>query len=158
MEAAAQAWLASAIVVTPAAVGTALLAMPRANGAARWLGACGSAAALALVAALLAGGASGVHEVWQWAPELWCRVAWRLDTATLALAGLVAFVGALVLQFAGAYFGASAKGRRAIAVLSLFEASMLGLVLSDDLLLLFVFWELTGLCSFFLITTDADKR
>ena len=35
---------------------------------------------------------------------------------------------------------------------------MLGLVLADELLLLFTFWELTGLCSFFLIGTDADKR
>jgi multicomponent Na+:H+ antiporter subunit A len=81
-----------------------------------------------------------------------------LNVATLAFAALVSGVGALVLHFAGAYFGASDKGRRAIAVLCLFEASMLGLVLADELLLLFAFWELTGLCSFFLINTDADKR
>jgi len=151
-------WLASAAVIVPAAVGGILLALPRAERWARALGVAGSLGSLLLVSLLLADGAAGVAVAWEWAPSLSLRVAWRLDVATLALAALVAGVGALVLQFAGAYFGSSPKGRRAIALLCLFEASMLGLVLSDELLLLFTFWELTGLCSFFLIITDADKR
>ena len=103
-------------------------------------------------------GAGGVHVAWEWAPAFQVEIAWRIDAATLALAGLVSFVGILVVQFAGAYFGPSTKGARAIATLCVFEASMLGLVLSDNLFALFTFWELTGLCSFFLINTDADKR
>ncbi|HIG44016.1 MAG TPA: hypothetical protein EYQ14_26310 [Gammaproteobacteria bacterium] len=62
------------------------------------------------------------------------------------------------MQFAGAYFGSTTKGRYAVATLGLFEASMLGLILADNLFVLFMFWELIGLCSFFLINTDADKR
>jgi multicomponent Na+:H+ antiporter subunit A len=125
---------------------------------ARTLGIAASLGAVALLGWLLADGATGVVVAWEWAPALAVRVAWRLDPATLGLATLVAGVGALVLHVAGAYFGPSQKGRRAIGLLCVFQASMLGLVLADELLLLFTFWELTGLCSFFLINTDADKR
>jgi NADH:ubiquinone oxidoreductase subunit 5 (subunit L)/multisubunit Na+/H+ antiporter MnhA subunit len=151
-------WIATGAVLLPAIVGALLLALPRAEAAARALGVAASAGSLLLFAALLAMGAQGVAVAWEWAPQLFLRVAWRLDVATLALGVLVAGVGALVLHFAGAYFGPSAKGRKAIALLCLFQAAMLGLILSEDLLLLFTFWELTGLCSFFLILTDADKR
>ena len=158
MIAAEQVWTATAAVLLPALIGALLLAAPRLAGAARLLGVAASVGSSILFAGLLATGASGVGVAWEWAPELYLRVAWRLDVATLAFALLIAGIGALVLQFAGAYFGATAKGRKAIALLCLFQASMLGLVLADELLLLFTFWELTGLCSFFLITTDADKR
>ena len=121
-------------------------------------GATGSGLSLALIVWLLLARVQGVRVLWNWAPELDFVLSWRLNDGTLAIAALVAFVGVLVMQFAGAYFGPSAKGRRAIATLSLFEASMLGLILADNLFVLFTFWELTGLCSFFLINTDADKR
>ncbi len=154
----AAVWIATSAVALPALAGALLLALPRGAGLARGLGVAASLGALLGFVALLWDGASGLAVAWEWAPALGVRVAWRLDFATLALAALVAAVGALVLHFAGAYFGGSDKGRRAIGVLCLFQASMLGLVLADDLLLLFTFWELTGLCSFFLIDTDADKR
>jgi len=151
-------WTATAAVLLPALIGVLLLAAPRLAGAARLLAVAASAGSLLLFARMLAAGASGVAVAWEWAPALSLRVAWRLDVATLAFAVLVAGVGALVLHFAGAYFGPTSKGRKAIALLCIFQASMLGLVLADELLLLFTFWELTGLCSFFLIITDADKR
>ena len=93
-----------------------------------------------------------------WAPEIGLSLTLRLDAATLALAAMISFIGTIILQFAASYFGPTDKGRRAIGTLALFLTAMLGLVLSDDLLALFVFWELTGICSFFLIKTDADKR
>jgi multicomponent Na+:H+ antiporter subunit A len=153
-----QVWIATAAVLLPASIGAILLALPRLAHFARPLGVAASIGSLLLFAHLLAAGANGIAVAWDWAPDLFLRVAWRLDVTTLAFALLIAFVGALVLQFAGAYFGPTAKGRKAIALLCIFQASMLGLVLADELLLLFTFWELTGLCSFFLITTDADKR
>jgi NADH:ubiquinone oxidoreductase subunit 5 (subunit L)/multisubunit Na+/H+ antiporter MnhA subunit len=128
------------------------------GGRAGLIGATGSGLSLALIIWLLLERVQGVHVLWEWAPELNVVLAWRLNDGTLALAALVAFVGVLIMQFAGAYFGSSSKGQRAVAVLGLFEASMLGLILSDNLFVLFTFWELTGLCSFFLINTDADKR
>jgi hypothetical protein len=111
-----------------------------------------------VVVYLLVAQVQGVYVLWEWAPDLDVILSWRLNQGTLAIAALVAFVGVLVMHFAGAYFGSSQKGRRAIATLSLFQASMLGLILADNLFILFTFWELTGLCSFFLINTDADKR
>jgi multicomponent Na+:H+ antiporter subunit A len=150
--------ITSAAVALPALAGAFLLAFPRLVRQSRAIGVVGSLGAVALSSWLLADGAAGVAVAWEWAPALWVRIAWRLDVATLALATLVSGVGALVLHAAGAYFGPSHKGRRAIALLCIFQASMLGLVLADELLLLFTFWELTGLCSFFLIGTDADKR
>lgn len=151
-------WIASASVALPAVLGAVLLGIPQTARAARAIGVCGSLGAVGLLAWLLLDGATGVVVAWDWAPALSVRVAWRLDVATLGLATLVAGVGTLVLHVAGAYFGPSQKGRRAIALLCIFQASMLGLVLADELLLVFTFWELTGLCSFFLIGLDADKR
>ena len=150
--------VASAAVALPALAGGLLLAFPHAVRWSRAIGVVGSLGAVVLLAWLLADGVAGVAVAWEWAPALSVRVAWRLDVATLSIAMLVAGVGALVLHVAGTYFGASQKGRRAIGLLCIFQSSMLGLVLADELLLLFTFWELTGLCSFFLINTDADKR
>ena len=118
-------WIASAAVALPALVGGLLLAFPQAARSSRLLGVVGSLGAVALLASLLADGAAGVALAWEWAPALSVRVAWRLDVATLGLATLVAGVGALVLLVAGAYFGPTEKGRRAIGVLCIFQASML---------------------------------
>ena len=153
-----QMGLATCIVVLPAVAGLFLLVWSSGDRAARAIGMLASGAASAAVATLMSGGVSQVFEIWNMAPDLFMRVAWRIDFATLCLAALVSGIGILVLQFAGAYFGPTPKARRAIGTLLLFEAAMLGLILSDDLFLLFTFWELTGLCSFFLIATDADKR
>jgi multicomponent K+:H+ antiporter subunit A len=154
-----QTAIATTVVLAPAVAGALLLGLGRAGERlAGAIGFAGSLAAFACAVGLIASGSGGVHVAWDFAPSLGIVVSWRLDVAPLALAGLVSGVGALVLQFGHAYFGAGAKGRRAIATLSLFEAAMLGLVLADDLFLLFTFWELTGLCSFFLIQTDASER
>jgi len=153
-----QTWLATGIILMPVLSAALLFARRESNAVAGLVGATGSGLSLALIVWLLLDRVQGVRVLWEWAPELQVVLSWRLNTGTLAIAALVAFVGVLVMQFAGAYFGPSAKGRRAIATLSLFEASMLGLILADNLFMLFTFWELTGLCSFFLINTDADKR
>jgi NADH:ubiquinone oxidoreductase subunit 5 (subunit L)/multisubunit Na+/H+ antiporter MnhA subunit len=151
-------WLVCGIIVMPVLAAALLLASPGSKVRAGLIGALGSGISLALVIWLLLEQVQGVLVAWEWAPALDVILSWRLNVGTLAIAALVAFVGVLIMQFAAAYFGPSAKGRRAIATLSLFEAAMLGLILSDNLFVLFVFWELTGLCSFFLINTDADKR
>ena len=59
-----------------------------------------------------------VHVVWNWLPDYGLRLAWRIDTATLILAGLVAGIGSLVMHFAGAYFGPSRKGIRSLEFFS----------------------------------------
>ncbi|MCU0690629.1 MAG: DUF4040 domain-containing protein [Polyangiaceae bacterium] len=149
--------LAWSILLAPALAGLVSLLSRKASTAAV-LSIVGSLAALSASMFLLLHGQTPRYPSLAWAPELGLSVTLRLDAATLALASMISFIGAIILQFAASYFGPTDKGRRALGTLALFEAAMLGLVLSDDLLALFVFWELTGLCSFFLIRTDADKR
>ena len=153
-----QTWLATGIILMPVLSAIILFARREFSAHAGLVAAAASGLSLALIAYLLLAQVQGVYVLWEWAPDLNVILSWRLNQGTLAIAALVAFVGVLVMHFAGAYFGDSHKGRRAIATLSLFQASMLGLILADNLFLLFTFWELTGLCSFFLINTDADKR
>jgi len=153
-----QTWLATGIVLMPMLSAVLLFTRRKFSAHAGLVGAAASGLSLALIVYLLFAQVQGVYVLWEWAPDLNVILSWRLNQGTLAIAALVAFVGVLVMHFAGAYFGDSHKGRRAIATLSLFQASMLGLILADNLFVLFTFWELTGLCSFFLINTDADKR
>ena len=64
---------------------------------------------------------------------------------------VVTLVSLMVHVFSLEYMKGDVRYQRYYGVLSLFTFSMLGLVLADNLLLLFIFWELVGLCSFLLI-------
>jgi len=64
---------------------------------------------------------------------------------------IVTFVSLMVHIYSVEYMHGDVRYKRYFAVLSLFTFSMLGLVLADNLLFLFVFWELVGLCSYLLI-------
>ena len=148
---------AALAVAAPAALAALAWALGRSTRVVALAAGAGSALSVAIVARLAAGEFRGPAVLHGWAPELLVTVAWRIETVTLALALLAAAIGCLVAQYAAAYFGDSRRARGAIATLALFESSMLGLVLADNLYLLFVFWELTGLTSFFLISLDRTK-
>src|SRR4051794_15510221 len=93
-----------------------------------------------------------VRETTPWVPALDLSISLRLDALSLTLAALVTGVGALVLLYCARYFDADDEGiGRFAGTLTAFAGSMLGLVLADDLLLLYVFWELTTVFSFLLI-------
>ncbi|WP_040337513.1 Na+/H+ antiporter subunit A [Candidatus Blastococcus massiliensis] len=93
-----------------------------------------------------------VRETTPWVPALDLEIALRLDALSLTLAALVTGVGALVLLYCARYFEpADEDTARFAGVLTAFAGSMLGLVLADDLLLLYVFWELTTIFSYLLI-------
>jgi multicomponent Na+:H+ antiporter subunit A len=78
-------------------------------------------------------------------------LSFALDGLSLTFVLLVSGIGALVLIYSGAYFGEQPGGGRFFAYLLLFMGSMLGLVLSDNVITLFVFWELTSISSYLLI-------
>ncbi|SFK90468.1 Na+/H+ antiporter subunit A [Geodermatophilus ruber] len=100
---------------------------------------------------LVAGGGD-VRETTPWVPALDLAVALRLDALSLTFATLVTGVGALVLVYCARYFAPGDEGiGRFAGNLTAFAGAMLGLVLADDLLLLYVFWELTTVFSFLLI-------
>jgi multicomponent Na+:H+ antiporter subunit A len=105
---------------------------------------------IAQLSTVLAGGA--VQETVPWIPALDLELAFRLDALALLFAGLVTGVGALVLLYCARYFepGDDGMGRFA-GQLTAFAGAMLGLVVADDLLLLYVFWELTTIFSYLLI-------
>ncbi len=92
------------------------------------------------------------RETVPWIPTLQVDVALRLDALALTFAALVTGVGTLVLVYCARYLAPGEEGTgRFAGCLTAFAGSMLGLVLADDLLLLYVFWELTTVFSFLLI-------
>lgn len=102
--------------------------------------------------------AGGVASVVEWAPTLGLALAFRLDALALAMVVLVSGVGALVLGYCIGYFPTpSPLASRTAALLLAFAGAMLGLVLADDLLTLYVFWELTSIASFLLIGQSGEE-
>lgn len=86
-----------------------------------------------------------------WVPELQLSFALRLDGLGLLFALLVTGIGAAVLVYAGAYMEEDPHAGKFSGLLLAFAGAMLGLVLADDILSLYLFWELTSVFSFLLI-------
>jgi len=92
-----------------------------------------------------------------WAPSLGLSFALRLDALGLLFALLITGIGGLILLYARYYFDGKAAAARFYTLILLFMAAMLGIVLSENLLVMLVFWELTSLVSFLLIGFTSDK-
>jgi multicomponent Na+:H+ antiporter subunit A len=86
-----------------------------------------------------------------WLPTLGFEFSLLLDGLALLFALLITGIGAFVVWYSGAYQRDDRAAPRFVAVLFLFMASMLGVVLADNVLALFVFWELTSFTSYLLI-------
>lgn len=94
-----------------------------------------------------------------WVGSIGMDLALAMGTLQWVMALIVLGIGALVLAYCAWYFDDDEPGvPRFAGVLVAFIASMLGLVLADDLLLLYVFWELTTVFSFLLIGHDSERR
>jgi NADH-quinone oxidoreductase subunit L len=78
-------------------------------------------------------------------------IGFLINTQTLLMLGLVPFIALLVQLYSLSYMQNDPDQYRYYAFLSLFLFAMLGIVLSDNLLMLYIFWELVGLCSYLLI-------
>jgi len=113
------------------------------------------AAALGSVAALVPAASPGEIHVFEapWLPAAGVQLSFHADGFGLLLAFIVAGVGALVALYSLGYMSGedAAKVRRFYAALAAFMGAMLGIALADDLILLFVFWEITSVASFLLI-------
>ncbi|MEH0974124.1 Na+/H+ antiporter subunit A [Micromonospora sp. CPCC 205546] len=113
--------------------------------------------ALARTPAVREGGA--VVETYPWIGQLGVDLALRLTTLSWLMVLLVGGVGALVLVYSAHYFAPRSAGvARFAAVLVAFAGAMLGLVIADDLLLLYVCWELTTVFSYLLIGHSTERR
>ena len=148
-----------AIVLSP------FVALP----AAAWLGARGSDRArfLALIPAALTGyftyafwsvGLNGPFTVTgTWASVLNLSLSFRFDGLSTLFAILIAGVGTLIVIYAGRYLDDHRYAGRFHVALFAFMGSMLGVVLSDNVIVLFVFWELTGFTSYLLIGFEHER-
>ncbi len=86
-----------------------------------------------------------------WWPELGIELSFRLDGLSMAFALLISGVGTFILWYGGSYLRNHAQLGRFFLFLLLFKMAMLGLVLSDNVISMFVFWELTSITSYLLI-------
>ncbi len=148
-------WLIPALPLAAAAVGALT---PRSG---RTLAAGAAIATMAgafLLACLALGGAldfPAAHQVLNFA---WfdlgatsLRLGLLLDPLTAFMCVMVTFVSLLIFIFSTGYMKADANAKQFFCFLSLFAAAMLGLIIANSLLLLFVCWELVGLASYLLI-------
>lgn len=105
-------------------------------------------------AARLGDGGAALREAFDWAPSLGLRASFHLDGLGLLFGLLVVGMGTLVVVYAGEYLRGDRRLGRFYAVLFVFMAAMLLIVLADNVLLLYAGWALTGITSFLLIGYD----
>jgi multicomponent K+:H+ antiporter subunit A len=87
----------------------------------------------------------------EWLPGLGLSFSFFIDGLGLFFASLILGIGLLIVLYARFYLSREDPMGRFFCYLLLFQGSMVGIVLSDNILLLIVFWELTSLTSFLLI-------
>ena len=92
-----------------------------------------------------------------WVPSFNLSFSWFIDGLSLTFALLITGIGLLIVLYAGGYMKGHPQQGRFLSFLLLFMGAMLGVVVSDSLLMLFVFWELTSITSFLLIGFDHER-
>ena len=129
------------------------------NGAAAWISILVPAALFVWFAGHVPAVAAGEVLVWRldWVPSLGVGLGLLLDGLSLTFALLITGIGALVTLYASRYLDGHVHYTRFVCYLLSFMVGMLGLVLSDNLLALFVFWEVTTVASYLLIGFDAES-
>jgi multicomponent Na+:H+ antiporter subunit A len=93
----------------------------------------------------------------EWAPALNLAILFRFDGLSTLFAVLITGVGTLIAVYAAKYLEGHRHAGRFTAALFAFMGAMLGLVLSDNVIALFVFWELTGFTSYLLIGFEHER-
>jgi multicomponent Na+:H+ antiporter subunit A len=93
-----------------------------------------------------------------WVPSLGIYLSFNLDGLSLLFALLVSGIGALIVIYGGGYLAGHVQLGRFYAYVLMFMASMLGVVLSNNLFSLFVFWELTSISSYLLIGFNHEEE
>lgn len=121
----------------------------RAPKAAPWI--LASVPATVFFSLLIGIGSEPIQWNLAWYPSLNASIDFRIDGLSRLMALLVTGIGALILLYANGYLAGHKDLGRFLVWLTAFMGSMLGLVLSDSLILLFIFWELTSISSYFLI-------
>ena len=143
------------VILLPLCVGTLLTALcsTRQRVGVALLAAAVTAGSLGVLlsqaGAVMAG--QTVMEHWSWLPSLGLNITFRLDGLSLMFAGLILCIGLCIVLYAAYYLAPEDSAPKFFSLMMLFMAAMLGVVLSDNLLVLVVFWELTSVSSFLLV-------
>lgn len=93
-----------------------------------------------------------------WAPSLNLSFSWFIDGLSLTFALLITGIGTLIVIYSGGYMKGHPQLGRFLSFILAFMGAMLGLVVSDSFLMLFVYWELTSITSFLLIGFDHERE
>ena len=102
------------------------------------------------------GGGGAVRASLPWAESLGISLSFHVDGLSLLFLLIISLVGTFVVIYAAEYLrGSNGLGRFFLCLMG-FMGSMLGVVSADNLILLFIFWELTGITSFLLIGYDHE--
>ncbi len=96
-------------------------------------------------------------ERWEWIAELGLRIDLSLDGFATMMVLIISLLGILVLWYSIEYFSDHPSYVRFVGVFLIFAGAMTGLVMSADLFTMFVFWELTSVCSFLLIGLNDES-
>jgi multicomponent Na+:H+ antiporter subunit A len=110
----------------------------------------------ARVPAAVGGGA--VFMSWEWVPEIGVNLDVAIDGLSVLFGLIISGTGVFVVLFSADYMVGNRHYARFFVFLHLFLLAMLGLVLADNLITLFVFWELTTLLSYLLIGFDNSNE
>ncbi|MDO5509826.1 MAG: proton-conducting transporter membrane subunit [Weeksellaceae bacterium] len=92
-----------------------------------------------------------------WVPSVGVNLDFRLDGLSMLFALIISGIGTAIFVYGRSYMKGYRYFDRFFAFLLVFMSAMLGVVLADNVLLLFIFWELTSISSFFLIGFNADS-
>ena len=149
------------LLLLPFVAAASLALTPRlSRQAAGWVALSAPAIGLGLLALLtpeiLAGTVPRTQH--DWVPAIGLDFTLRMDGLAWLFAALVMGIGTLVVQYGRHYLSPHDSARRFFCYLMLFMGAMLGMVLSGNLLLLMVFWELTSITSFLLIGFWSHRR
>jgi NADH-quinone oxidoreductase subunit L len=152
-------WLIPALPAFAAGLSAFAKQRNRTFAASLAIGSMGVAFLLSLIAFVQALSSSGDGEVvrqvvnfpWLQYGNEWVKLGWMLDPLTAVMLVMVTFVGLLIFIYSTGYMAHDENFTRFFCFLSLFAAAMLGVVIANSLLLLFMCWELVGLTSYLLI-------
>ncbi|MEM2885035.1 MAG: NADH-quinone oxidoreductase subunit L [Thermoproteota archaeon] len=109
---------------------------------------------LALSTSMIAGYCGGelISRKVEWIPVAGIDLGLCLDPLSILFANLVALLGFVVLAYSLSYIDREEGLNRYYSLMLLFIGSMIGLVLADNFLQMFIFWEIVGLCSYALVS------
>ncbi len=143
------------VILLPLIAGTllAVLAARISRNAAAWAVGAVTLASLSIVLSMASDVFAGqkILQSWPWLADIGLNFSFRLDGFGLLFALLILGIGLLIILYARYYLHDEDPIGKFYAFLMMFMAAMLGVVLTENLLLLIVFWELTSISSFLLI-------